>query len=54
MWPFLERAYDVFGPKRLIYATDYELLVMNDLIPFFTAQDREFILGQNAVDVYGL
>ena len=54
MWPFLERAYDAFGPKRLIYASDYELLLLKDLIPFFTAQDREFVLGRNAADVCGL
>lgn len=28
MWPFLERAYDRFGPRRLIYANFYELLIM--------------------------
>ncbi len=52
MWPYLERAYDAFGPRKLVYATDYELLVMKDMIPFFTAQDREWILGRNAVAIY--
>jgi len=52
MWPYLERAYDAFGPRRLIYATGYELLVIKDLIPFFTRQDKEWILGGNALAVY--
>jgi len=52
MWPYLERAYDSFGPRKLIYANDYELLVMKDLIPFFTSQDKEWILGRNARAVY--
>ena len=52
MWPYLERAYDAFGPRKLIYANDYELLVMKDLILFFTSQDKEWILGGNALAVY--
>jgi predicted TIM-barrel fold metal-dependent hydrolase len=52
MWPYLERAYDAFGPRKLIYANDYELLVMKDLIPFFTSEDKEWILGGNALKVY--
>ena len=54
MWPYLERAYDSFGPRKLIYANDYELLVMKDLIPFFTSQDKEWILGRNARALYRL
>ena len=52
MWTYLERAYDAFGPRRPIYANDYELLVMKDRIPFFTSQDKEWILGGNALAVY--
>jgi predicted TIM-barrel fold metal-dependent hydrolase len=52
MWPYLERAYDTFGPKKLIYASDYELLVMKDLVPFFTAEDKISILGGNALSIY--
>ena len=52
MWPYLERAYDAFGPRKLTYANDYELLVMRDLIPFFTSQDKQWILGCNALAVY--
>lgn len=52
MWPYLERAYDAFGPHKLIYATDYELLVIKELVPFFTDEDKERILGRNADAVY--
>lgn len=52
MWPYLERTYDAFGPRKLIYATDYELLVIKDMVPFFTEEDKEWILGRNAVAVY--
>lgn len=52
MWPYLERAYDAVGPRRLIYATDYELLVMKDMVPFFTSDDKEWIMGRNAIEVY--
>ncbi len=52
MWPYLERVYDSFGPKKLIYASDYELLVMKDLIPFFTTEDKKSILGGNALSIY--
>lgn len=52
MWPYLERAYDAFGPQKLIYASDYELLIMKDLVPFFPSEDRKWILGGNAKKVY--
>ena len=52
MWPYLERVYDRFGPRRMIYANFYEFLIMKDLIPFFTAEDREWILGKTAMGVY--
>ena len=52
MWPYLRRVYDSFGPKRMIYANFYELLIMKDLIPFFSAEDKEWILGKTAMSVY--
>lgn len=52
MWPYLERIYDRFGPRRMIYANFYELLIMKDLIPFFTEEDKEWILGKTALSVY--
>ncbi len=52
MWPYLERVYDRFGPQRMIYANFYEFLIMKDLIPFFTAEDKEWILGKTAMGIY--
>ncbi len=52
MWPYLQRVYDRFGPQRMIYANFYELLIIKDLIPFFTAEDKEWILGKTAMKVY--
>ena len=52
MWPYLRRVYDTFGPRRMIYANFYELLIMKELIPFFTTEDKEWILGKTALEVY--
>jgi predicted TIM-barrel fold metal-dependent hydrolase len=54
VWPFLRRLYDRFGPKRLVYANFYELLIMKELIPFFTSEDKEWILGKTALRIYKL
>ncbi|MBI2193929.1 MAG: amidohydrolase [Planctomycetes bacterium] len=54
MWPYLRRVYDRFGPQRLIYANFQELLVMKDLIPFFTPEDKEWILDKTAMRIYRL
>jgi len=53
MWPYLRRVYDTFGPRRMIYANFYELLIMQELIPFFSAADKQWILGKTAWQVYG-
>jgi len=52
VWPFLRRLYDRFGPQRMIYANFFEFTIMKDVIPFFTAEDKEWILGKNALKVY--
>ncbi len=52
MWPYLRRLYDRLGPQRMIYANFYELLIMQDLIPFFTSADKEWILGRTALQLY--
>jgi len=52
MWPYLRKVYDAFGPRRMIYANFYELLIMKDLVPFFTAEDKTWILGKTARSVY--
>jgi predicted TIM-barrel fold metal-dependent hydrolase len=52
VWPFLRRAYDRYGPRRLVWANFYELVIMQELIPFFTAEDKEWILGRTAHRLY--
>ena len=52
VWPFLRRLYDRFGPRRLIWANFFEYVIMKELIPFFTAEDKEWILGRTAHRIY--
>jgi predicted TIM-barrel fold metal-dependent hydrolase len=52
VWPFLRRLYDRYGPKRLVYANFFETTIMRDLIPFFTAEDKEWIMGRTAYRLY--
>jgi predicted TIM-barrel fold metal-dependent hydrolase len=54
VWPFLRRIYDRFGPKRLVWANFFEFTIMKDLIPFFTADDKPWILGRTAHRLYKL
>lgn len=53
VWPFLRRLYDRFGPRRLVWANFFEYAIMKDVIPFFTAEDKEWILGRTAHLLYG-
>jgi L-fuconolactonase len=53
VWPFLRRLYDRFGPRRMIWANFFEYVIMKELIPFFTAEDKEWILGRTAHRIYG-
>jgi predicted TIM-barrel fold metal-dependent hydrolase len=54
VWPFLQRLYDAYGPKRMVWANFFEYVIMRELIPFFTADDKEWILGRTAYRLYGL
>ena len=54
VWPFLRRLYDRFGPRRLIWANFFEYVIMKEMIPFFTAEDKEWILGRTAARIYKL
>jgi L-fuconolactonase len=54
VWPFLRRLYDRFGARRLFWANFFEYVIMKDLIPFFSAEDKEWILGRTAYRIYGL
>jgi predicted TIM-barrel fold metal-dependent hydrolase len=54
VWPFLKRIYDRFGPRRLVWANFFEYAITKDVIPFFTAEDKEWILGRTAHRLYRL
>jgi predicted TIM-barrel fold metal-dependent hydrolase len=54
VWPFLRRLYDRFGPQRLVWANFFEYLIMKELIPFFAAEDKQWILGRTAQRIYKL
>jgi predicted TIM-barrel fold metal-dependent hydrolase len=64
----VRRAYDAFGPDRLLWGTGFpgatraqggrpplaeELRLIREEIPFFTPDDREKILGRNAAALWG-
>ena len=52
MWPHLKRIYDSFGPQRMVWTNFHELLVMKEIVPFFTAEDKQWILGKTALKLY--
>jgi predicted TIM-barrel fold metal-dependent hydrolase len=68
-YPWVKRVHDAFGPDRLLWGTGYpgatradfrrptladELILVREKIPFFTASDREKILGTNAAKLWKL
>jgi len=53
VWPYLRRLYHAFGPRRLVYANFYELVIMKEMIPFFAPEDKEWIMGKTAHRIYG-
>ncbi len=66
-FPWVRRVYDAFGPDRLLWGTGFpgatraqagrpsleeELALIRSEIPFFTAEDREKILGRTAARLW--
>ena len=67
-YPYVERVYKAFGPDRLLFGTGYpgsaragyqrptlpeEIALIDTKIPCFSRQDRDKILGGNAVKLWG-
>ena len=52
VWPFLRRLYDRYGAQRMLWANFFEYTIMKDVIPFFTAEDKEWIMGRTASGIY--
>ena len=62
-YPFFKAVYEEFGGKQLIWGTGYprprselpmdkELEFMNQALDFYTTEDRELILGKNALNIW--
>jgi len=64
----VQRVYEAFGPDRLIWGTGFpgatraqagrpslaqELALIREQVPFFSAADKEKILGGNAARLWG-
>lgn len=52
VWPYLRKLYDAYGPQRMVFANFFEYLINKEMIPFFTAEDKEWILGGTAEKIY--
>ncbi len=66
-WPHVKRVYEAFGPDRLLFGTGYpgaarafykrptldKEINLFELMPFFTGEDRQKILGGNALKLWG-
>ncbi len=61
--PFGRRVYEAFGPRRLLFGTGMvgatrriplaeELRLIREDIPFFRDEDKEWILGRNALSIW--
>jgi len=62
-YPFFKAVYEEFGGKQLIWGTGYprprwelpmdkELEFVNQVLDFYTPEDRELILGRNALRIW--
>ena len=61
--PFFKAVYEEFGGRKLIWGTGYprprwelpmdkELEFVNAVLDFYSAEDRELILGKNALNIW--
>jgi hypothetical protein len=60
--PYLRRAFDAFGPRRLFWGTDLTKLpctyrqavtMFTEEIPWLTASDQEWIMGRGICEWLG-
>ena len=66
-YPIVKKVYDAFGPDRLLWGTGFpgatraeakrptleqELAIIQKEIPFFTAEDRRWVLGGTALKLW--
>ena len=62
-WPFYKAIYEEFGGKQLVWGTGYprprwelpmdkELEFVDKVLDFYTPEDRELLLGKNALRIW--
>jgi len=62
-WPLVRRVYQTFGPRRIMWDTDWPvslrrttygrtLSVVRDEMDFFSAEDLEWVLGKTALQLW--
>ena len=60
--PYLRQVYDAYGPKRMFWGTDLSrlpcswregLTFFTEAIPWFTAEDKEWIMGRGVCEWHG-
>jgi predicted TIM-barrel fold metal-dependent hydrolase len=60
--PYLRRVYDAYGPQRVFWATDFTAMpctyrqaiaMFTEEIPWFTAEDKEWIMGRAVCEWLG-
>jgi predicted TIM-barrel fold metal-dependent hydrolase len=60
--PYLRRVYDAFGPRRIFWGTDFSRLpcsyhqavtMFTEEIPWFTTEDKEWIMGRGLCEWLG-
>lgn len=58
-WPFMQAIYEHFGPRRMLWGSDFPyitahcgyakaLALIRDELPFLTSEDKQWILGGTA------
>jgi predicted TIM-barrel fold metal-dependent hydrolase len=63
IYPFFKATYDEFGGRQLIWGTGYpkprweipmdkELEFVDKILDFYTPEDRDLILGKNALRIW--
>ncbi len=63
IYPFFKATYEEFGGRKLIWGTGYpkprwelpmdkELEFVDKILDFYTPEDRELILGKNALGIW--
>lgn len=60
--PYIRKAYDAFGPKRLFWGTDLsrspvpyrqQVTLFTEELPWLTAEDKEWIMGRGVCEWLG-